>query len=346
MQNAIISIIVPVYNVKEYLNECVESIVNQSYTALEIILVDDGSTDGSAEICDNWLKKDSRIRVIHKENGGLSDARNAGMSIATGEYIGFVDGDDKITHGMYSRLYDLMVSKQADMVCCSHSRFGLLNYTKECAGEICCYTQEEFLNVYMQYPRWFSPTAWSKLYKAENIKGIFFEKGVFYEDIMWTLKCALKCSKIVYANEALYQYRCRDGSIITTGVSCDGRIGEKEVTDHIYEFKKLENYWRGKGNSTYADNAAKEYLTIALNSYYMIKKNRQKELYSYLPDLKQIFHDNAELLKKWGKSSQSREIYIAGISAQMFFIHKRIKEISWECYVKIYHIYRKICKRG
>ena len=95
-EKPLVSIIVPVYNVKDYLNECVESIVNQSYTALEIILVDDGSTDGSAEICDNWLKRDSRIRVIHKENGGLSDARNAGMSIATGEYVGFVDGDDKI----------------------------------------------------------------------------------------------------------------------------------------------------------------------------------------------------------------------------------------------------------
>ena len=109
MQKAIISVIVPVYNVKDYLDECLESIVNQLYTALEIILVDDGSTDGSAEICDNWLKRDSRVRVVHKENGGLSDARNAGMSIATGEYVGFVDGDDKIAKEMYSRLHDLMV---------------------------------------------------------------------------------------------------------------------------------------------------------------------------------------------------------------------------------------------
>ena len=112
------------------------------------------------------------------------------------------------------------------------------------------------------------------------------------------------------------------------------------------KFKKLENYWREKGNGFYADNAAKEYLIIALNGYYMIKKNRQKELYSHLPELKKIFHDNASLLKKWGKSSQIREIYMAGISAQTFFRYKRIKEISWECYVKIYHIYRKICKRG
>ena len=145
MQKAIISVIVPVYNVKDYLNECVESIVNQSYAALEIILVDDGSTDGSAEICDNWLKRDSRIRVIHKENGGLSDARNAGMSIATGEYVGFVDGDDKIAKEMYCRLHDLMVEKQADMVCCNHLRFGALNYSNDCTGKIDCYTPVQLL---------------------------------------------------------------------------------------------------------------------------------------------------------------------------------------------------------
>ena len=345
MQKAIISVIVPVYNVKDYLDECLESIVNQLYTALEIILVDDGSTDGSAEICDNWLKRDSRVRVVHKENGGLSDARNAGMSIATGEYVGFVDGDDKIAKEMYSRLHDLMVEKQADMVCCNHLRFGTLNYSNDCTGKIECYTQSEFLKMYMEYPRWFSPSACMKLYKAGSIQDVFFEKGVYYEDIMWTLKCALQCTTIVYADEPLYQYRCREGSIITTGDN-NGVIGEKEVTDHIYEFKKLENYWREKGNSFYADSAAKEYLIIALNGYYMIKKNRQKELYSHLPELKKIFHDNASLLKKWGKSSQSREIYMAGISAQTFFKYKRIKEISWECYVKIYHIYRKICKRG
>lgn len=96
MKKPLISVIVPIYNVESYLNRCVESIVNQTYQNLEIILVDDGSPDNCPQICDDWARKDSRIKVIHKENGGLSDARNAGMNIATGEYISFIDSDDYV----------------------------------------------------------------------------------------------------------------------------------------------------------------------------------------------------------------------------------------------------------
>ena len=108
MKEPLISIIVPVYKVEKYLNRCVESIVKQTYSNLEIILVDDGSQDQCPVMCDAWMEKDNRIKVVHKKNGGLSDARNAGMKISKGEFIGFVDSDDLIDHNMYQLLYEIL----------------------------------------------------------------------------------------------------------------------------------------------------------------------------------------------------------------------------------------------
>ena len=114
----LISIIVPVYNMEQYLERCMESIINQTYPTLEIILVDDGSTDRSPQLCDAYAKKDSRIRVVHKPNGGLSDARNAGLAIATGTYIGYVDSDDWIELDMYERMYSACVENGAQLAVC------------------------------------------------------------------------------------------------------------------------------------------------------------------------------------------------------------------------------------
>ena len=116
--NELISIIIPIYKVEEYLDECISSVINQTYTKLEIILVDDGSPDSCPKMCDDWAKKDSRIRVIHKTNGGLSDARNAGIEVATGEYIAFVDSDDYIKPDMIAKLYAALCKEEADISAC------------------------------------------------------------------------------------------------------------------------------------------------------------------------------------------------------------------------------------
>ena len=123
---ALISVIIPVYNTKPYLNACLESVVGQTYRELEIILVDDGSTDGSGELCDEWERKDPRIRVIHKANGGQCEARNMGMEIAAGEYIGFVDSDDVISPRMYETLIAAMEQYHADVVQCAMFQFSEL----------------------------------------------------------------------------------------------------------------------------------------------------------------------------------------------------------------------------
>ena len=117
-----ISVIVPIFNVENYVRKCVDSILNQTFSDIEIILVDDGSTDASGRICDEYLSKDDRIRVIHKENGGLSDARNAGLDMCTGEYIGFVDGDDYIDGDMYELLYKNLIQYDADISMCRFRR--------------------------------------------------------------------------------------------------------------------------------------------------------------------------------------------------------------------------------
>ena len=118
MLNPLISVVVPIYNVDKYLDRCVESIIKQTYTNLEIILVDDGSSDNSPQICDNWNVKDKRIKVIHKENGGLSDARNVGLSFATGEIISFIDSDDWIEHEMFEKMLNRKKKDNSDIVSC------------------------------------------------------------------------------------------------------------------------------------------------------------------------------------------------------------------------------------
>ena len=118
MEEKKVSVIIPVYNVKEYVEKCVETVIKQTYSNLEIILVDDGATDGSGEICDKLACKDQRIEVIHKKNGGLSDARNAGLKVVTGEYYLFVDSDDWISVNMVKRLVDCAEKEDADIVCC------------------------------------------------------------------------------------------------------------------------------------------------------------------------------------------------------------------------------------
>ena len=120
---SLLSVIVPIYNVEDYLNRCVDSIINQTYKNLEIILVDDGSPDNCPQMCDDYAKKDSRIRVVHKENGGLSDARNAGMKVATGEYVSFIDSDDYISLDFYETLFQTMVDNDSDIVECSVVKF-------------------------------------------------------------------------------------------------------------------------------------------------------------------------------------------------------------------------------
>lgn len=221
----LISIIVPVYNVESYLAQCIESLINQTYKNLEIILIDDGSTDKSGEICDLYKDKDNRIKVIHKQNGGLSSARNTGLDIARGDYIGFVDSDDFIDITMYEKLYLQIENNDADMIKCNLIEFKNNQVPKNIVstGKITTYTREEaiynFINKEYSYNKHFKVVVWDALYKKDLLEDIRFPEGLLYEDGYVSPKLFFKSKKLLHLDDFLYYYRINDKGIMSKGLT-------------------------------------------------------------------------------------------------------------------------------
>lgn len=214
-----ISVIIPVYKVEAYLKRCVESIVNQTYQNLEIILVDDGSPDRCPILCDGWAQKDNRIRVIHKENGGLSDARNAGMAVATGGYISFVDSDDWVESDFLQTMFDLLQKTKADIAECG------VKYIDERGNQLrqrgIPQAREELGRVdavkRLLKEDGVYQTVWNKLYRRGTIGNVLFEKGKLHEDDFWTYQIFDKANKVVVIHKPLYNYFQRSDSIMGAG---------------------------------------------------------------------------------------------------------------------------------
>ena len=221
MQNEKISVIIPVYKVEQYLNRCVESVLRQSYINLEILLVDDGSPDTCGTMCDHWAEKEPRVRVIHKENGGLSDARNAGLDVATGDYIVFVDSDDYIAVDMILNLYRALKENDADMSICNFCYVDE-NGTflpKESQGSPMkdeVFTGLEAIARESDYDHkgWYYIFTWNKLYKKHLFNKLRFPKGKLSEDDYTTHKVFKQCRRIVSISYIGYYYVQRSGSII------------------------------------------------------------------------------------------------------------------------------------
>lgn len=217
-ENALISIIVPVYNVEEYLDNCMDSIVNQTYNNLEILLIDDGSTDQSSAMCDRWAIKDKRIKVIHKKNGGLSDARNAGIQTATGQYIAFVDSDDWIEKYYIEYLYRAIKETGAEISACEirqvidGQKTEKLN--NEALSQIKCTTEEALATILKG--NGFRAVAWNKLYTADLLVGETFKVGILHEDEFFTYRIIGKAKTLSFVKNQLYNYRQREGSIMKT----------------------------------------------------------------------------------------------------------------------------------
>lgn len=215
-----VSVIVPIYNVESYLVKCLESIINQTYSSLEVILIDDGSLDKSGSICDDYRARDSRIKVIHKVNGGLSSARNAGMNIATGEYVLFVDSDDWIDNCMIEDMIKVAIDEVADIVQCGFRKIdenGVIKREFRPISEALVgndiimsnYFQQEKINV----------VVWNKLYRKQLFNKVRFIEKHLYEDIMLSFDILLQAKKIVTINEAYYNYLQRNGSIMSADFS-------------------------------------------------------------------------------------------------------------------------------
>lgn len=235
----LITIIIPIYQVEKYLRKCLDSVLNQTYKNLEIILIDDGSKDNSSQICEEYKKKDTRIKVIHKNNEGTAEARNDGLKIATGKYIGFVDSDDYIKSDMYQILHENMIKTNADISICNMIQVkensnidSIENITNK--QNLIQYNKEEALKLLIEneiiksYP-------WDKLFKKEILEGIQFPKGKKMEDLAIMYKILEKATNIVYTDKIEYYYLQRSNSTL-------GNINLKLTEDLWYFITERYQY--------------------------------------------------------------------------------------------------------
>lgn len=218
-EGPLISVIVPVYKVEEYLARCVDSILGQTYRNLEILLVDDGSPDRCGAICDEYAARDSRIRVIHKENGGLSSARNAAIDVARGEYIGFVDSDDWIEPETYEALLEMALQENVKLAC--GGRFDVSSKTGEKTPGLCppkreVISGEELCGRIFTWDN-VDSAAWDKLYHRSLFREIRYPLGKICEDIPTTYRIALDAGRVGMLNRPVYNYFHRPGSITAAG---------------------------------------------------------------------------------------------------------------------------------
>lgn len=216
----LVSIIVPVYNVEKYLSRCVESLIAQTYREIEIILVDDGSRDNSGKLCDEWAKKDSRIKVVHKMNGGLASARNAGLQHANGQYICFVDSDDWVHEQYVGKQYDVLKKYHADISVCSHSIEFVNDHISQPVVfqiEECFERQRMAEGIYLLEDVDVFNTVWNKMYSRKSIGDLLFElNSEPGEDLLFNVECFINVNKIVVMPDVLYFYMRQDEMTLTS----------------------------------------------------------------------------------------------------------------------------------
>ena len=223
--NDLISVIMPVYNVESYLAQSIESVLNQDHRNLELIIVDDGSTDGSGAICDAYAEKDSRVRVIHQRNGGAAAAKNAGLRVATGTYLTFVDSDDYLEPNVYGYMLRVLLENDADA-----AQFSFQDlYRTRLEPHILqpgIMTQKEYLVRFTK--DWSCALLWNKLYKRSLFDGVFFEEGHKIDDEYFTYQGFLNPCRVVFDDKIIYNYRRRISSVMSSP-----KAGEQRILDSI-----------------------------------------------------------------------------------------------------------------
>lgn len=296
----LISVIVPVYNMEQYLERCVNSIRQQTYEDLEIILVDDGSTDCSPQMCDAYAEQDVRIKVVHKQNGGLSDARNAGLAVATGMYIGYVDSDDWIEPQMYEKLYYACVAHEAQIAICRYAKMYQDGTITGGTNEVVPLSREELLQIYIcdnsEYTIYNS--VWSKLFHRDLVDGVLFPVGRNSEDIVYTTKAFCKTSKAVYVDECLYNYVLdRADSIMNV------KAEERMFRDEIPFWKEHIACIREQVSEEMGDLAAYHFYRRMLSYYLRYAKLQQS---TALKIVNVIYEDREQINCLYSKNNIAR----------------------------------------
>lgn len=270
--NPLISIIVPVYKVEDYLGKCIESILSQSITNFELILIDDGSPDKCGDICDHYANIDSRIKVIHKRNEGLSAARNSGLDIAKGEYVGFVDSDDWIDENMYGTLMGLLIDNDGDIAQCEFIRTFDENEKVDNSKNNTIETFNNFEALKNLYSEKAISTvvSWNKLYRRDLFEYIRFPVGKLHEDEFTTHKLLYKSRKLVYTSKVFYYYRQTPNSIMNSKFN-KKRLDILDAMQERLEFAELTT------NEMFINETLKKYMFRLIYFYYKCKKEIPQE---------------------------------------------------------------------
>ena len=286
----LISVILPVYNVEKYIDRCLESVLNQTYKNIEIILVDDGSKDNCPKICDEYAKKDNRVRVIHKTNGGLSDARNAGIKIAKGKYITLIDSDDYVEKDYVDFLYNLIQESNAKMSICSHTVLYENGTRLEKATHEHSILDAKTTLKRILYDDGIDLSAWAKMYKKELFDTVQYPKGRLFEDAATTYLLIDQCDKIAIGSESKYYYIIRSNSITTKSFS-PKKMQLIQSTKEMCEYVKDKYPDLEKATDRRLMYAYLSTLSQLANSKEKYP-NEQKEIMKYIkPNRKQILKD-------------------------------------------------------
>lgn len=266
MDEPLISVILPIYNVAGYLRECIESVRRQTYRNLEIILVDDGATDDSPKICEEYKNVDERVKVIHKSNGGLSEARNVGIENAMGEYIALVDSDDILMPFFIEKLYSLCSEKNVLISACSFVKFSAIDNVTVCSSDSnieVISAQTLIKRIYEGKDVAIGFTAWNKLYHRSVFNELHYPIGRIYEDTFVTYKLFLLANSIAITNESLYLYRVRLGSIMN-----ESSLSLRKLKDGIDANASVVYYYHQIGNAELLRYAGNVFCKNAIIAYY------------------------------------------------------------------------------
>ena len=264
----LVSIIIPIYNVEKYLEQCIKSLINQTYRNLEIILINDGSTDKSTKICEKYKNQDNRIVFINKKNGGAASAKNEGLKIAKGDYITFVDSDDFIEPDMIEYMVNTIKKYNSDIIQCSFT--NLYKNTERFKQDKIVeqkISSKDFLELFLK--KWDSSLFWNKLFKREVIENVFFKEGRCIDDEFFTYKCVINSKSIVTSNKIVYNYRMRKSGVMKSESSQKQIL--KDRVDYLYERYELVRKIYKDLDKSFLEHLLTYYLIIS-KDYYVDEK--------------------------------------------------------------------------
>lgn len=269
----LVSVIVTAYNIEQYLPRCLDSLLAQTYRPLEILVVDDGSTDKTPEICDDYAGKNDCVQVIHKENGGVSSARNAGLGAARGDFIGFVDGDDWVDPQMYEKLLEACLKADAQISVCSYRQFGKGAWQSTTTGNTLELSMEEAVELFVYGREGYriSVSVWGKLFESRIVKELRFVEGKTSEDIIYTTWALTRAEKCVLLDVPYYNYMVDRGSSIMNTL-----LEKRRFQDEIPFWREQISYLTGIGLEDLAEKAAYGFYKRMLNYYLDFRERRMK----------------------------------------------------------------------